>query len=450
MESFQELLKTTGKNFVDNNYSRVILVGDYDTDGIAALSIIRQACDRASIPVTTLVLPQLDSVALSMLDEHEGDAIVFLDMGSNDLDFLEEIQKDVYILDHHNIQGKTNHTHLNPLAYDIHETISAAGIAYWFALGMDNENKKLVPLAILGALGDTQERGGFSDFNKTLLQHALVQGCVAQSERLRLFGLNTRPLTKVLMYSTDLQIPGVTNNFHGAKKFLQSLSISWSDNGKPRKYVDLTTEEEANLIDAILERKPKAGDEDLYMNVYEWKDMPAHLSDLKELATIINSCGRLGEYDVALNALEGSELAQSELATILQRYKQILHSTFSNLKEMQSDNQQMFRGEAYVLFDLDDTLPPSMAGIIASMLARNKHYPRGTVVGVITRFDETREKLSLRTSYDCKDTILNELLSKTFPEKTISTGGHTNAAGAVFNRDAHDDFIERLQNALKK
>jgi RecJ-like exonuclease len=449
---FQDTVSAAGAAFREKNYQRVVIVGDYDTDGLASVALFSQACAQAGIAYSQVIIPQLDALTLADLDEHEGDALVFLDVGSTNLDILATASRDVYVLDHHEPKGQAEAVvHMNPLLFGIESSsaIASAGVAYWFALGMDKENKHLAPLALLGALGDTQERQGFSQLNKTILQHAVVQGSVKQSERLRLFGLHTRPITKVLTYSTDLKIPGVTNNFHGAKKFLQSLNIRWSVDGKARKYVDLTEEEQADLHDAILARKPDATDEELYVPVFIWLTMPEALSDMKELATMINACGRLGEYPVAFDALAGKKEAQKELLSVLSRYKQVLQSTFSNLESMQADNEEMFQGKKYVLFDLDDKLPPSMAGIIASMLARNDKYPSGTIVGVITTFARDREKLSLRASKDVVDVRLQDMLAELFTDNDISTGGHANAAGAVFPAVKHDMVVEKLLSALK-
>ena len=447
---FQDIIRDAGAAFAKKNYSRVVLVGDYDTDGLASVSTMQQACDNAGIAYASVIIPQLDKTTKTILAQHEGDALIFLDVGASALDQLTDIERDVYVLDHHEPQGETTAVHMNPCLHDISSSdISSAGIAYFFALGMNKENKKLAPLGLLGALGDTQERGGLSDLNKVILQHSVLQGHIKPSERLRLFGLHTRTLLKVLTYSSDLSIPGVTNNYHGAKKFLQSLRIRWSIDGTQRKYVDLDEEERANLHDAIVDRKGDASDDELYMTVYHWTAMPEMLQDVKELATMINACGRLGEYTIAFESLKGEKAAQEELKTVLSRYKQLLQSTFANLQEMNADHEECFQGDKYILFDLDDKLPPSMAGIIASMLARKKHYPQGTIIGVLTTFAKDQEKLSLRVSRDVQGVALQKMLADTFPDEDISTGGHDNAAGAFFPAKKHDDVVERLLRALE-
>ncbi len=444
-DEFQSMVQAAGKAFSELEGRRVLLIGDYDTDGLSAVSILKQAFSRANIPHTVLIATQLDDYFLeTTLQEHERDVLFFVDVGATRCKAIASLDTPAYILDHHKPESEEDFAsvvHINPLLSGLSQSnaISSSGLAYFFALGMSRDNRVLAPLGILGALGDMQEQYGFSILNTVIVQHGVLQGSIETKQQLRLFGLHTRPLLKVLTYSSDLYIPGVTNNYGGAKRFLQDLNIRYIEDGTPRKYVDLTEDEQERLEEEILARKRKALTEDLYKEVYRWTSVPDFMQDLKELATMINACGRLGEYDIALDTLEGSSEAQEKLFTVLSRYKSLLHEVFHDITPAFSD-------ESFVLFDYD-ALPPSMAGIVASMLARNKKYPKGVVIGFMAACGHDRTKLSLRVSRDVTSIHLADILAELFD---FSTGGHANAAGAVFFSEEKETVKQTLIDRFSK
>ena len=101
-DEFQSMLQEAGKTFLELDVKRVILVGDYDTDGLSALSLLQQALDHTNIAYTTLVATQLDDYFFTKtLPEHVGDVVVFVDVGATHCLSIANLARPSYILDHH-------------------------------------------------------------------------------------------------------------------------------------------------------------------------------------------------------------------------------------------------------------------------------------------------------------------------------------------------------------
>ena len=86
----------------------------------------------------------------------------------------------IHILDHHNPNTEETFkkiTLLNPYTSEIDEdnSIAGAGVVYFFAQGINSNNKEQAKLAVLGAIGDTQANEGFEVLNSTILQHSILQ-----------------------------------------------------------------------------------------------------------------------------------------------------------------------------------------------------------------------------------------------------------------------------------
>ena len=72
-------------------------------------------------------------------------------------------------------------------------------------------------------MGDMQEKNGFIGLNSLILKDA--EEILDINVGPRFFGMQTRPINKVLEYCTDPFIPNVTGSSEGAIKFLDDLGI---------------------------------------------------------------------------------------------------------------------------------------------------------------------------------------------------------------------------------
>ena len=111
-----------------------------------------------------------------------------------------------------------------------------------------------------------------------------------------MFGSQTRPLHKMLQFSTDPYIPGVTGDEQAAISLLEESGIEYYANNKWKKLNDLTEEEVKRLTTALIMKISNYGNpKNIFGPVYSLKNEPndSILKDVKEFSTVLNCCGRL-------------------------------------------------------------------------------------------------------------------------------------------------------------
>jgi RecJ-like exonuclease len=144
--------------------------------------------------------------------------------------------KDVFIIDHHEI--------IQEIPEDIYilnselcgnHAISGSGLTYLFCRQINPEIKDSAKLAIIGMIGDCLEKN-IGKMNNHILNDAEIV-----RKRGLLIYPSTRPLNKVLEFSSEPYIPGVTGNSVGVNELLRE--IGFNDNGKCKCLIELNEEE---------------------------------------------------------------------------------------------------------------------------------------------------------------------------------------------------------------
>jgi len=452
IDQFISEVKNSGSSFISTlkPNTKISLIGHHDTDGLCSIAMLEKALERESLSFETANIPQLEDEFLEKISK-EADVFIFADIGSANLELIQKHfpKKEVIILDHHKPNTEKvskNISLLNPFLYGIDEEkiISGAGVVYFFCQGMNPQNKELAQLAVLGAIGDTQEDDGFKDLNNIILQHSILQKQISVLRELRLYGKNSRPLLKVLQYSTDLQIPGITNDYQGTLKFFRELRIPLNWKGKPRKWYNLREDEKNLITEKILELKGEENQEEFTVNNYKFNLFKRReLSCGREFATIVNASGRLEDYRTAIDALKGNEDAQAKIVFNLRTYKFSIKEGL-DLFEKYKEAGQIINNGKVVVFDTEDKLKPNIVGVIASIIARNKYYDEGIIICTLSNIPDQKIKISLRVSRDKSEMNLADLLQKTVSPWSLPAGGHTNAAGAIIPSEKKEEFIQNL------
>ena len=114
----------------------------------------------------------------------------------------------------------------------------------------------------------------FLKLNKEILDVAVNKGKIKIIRGLRIFGAQTKPLHKVLEYSTDPYIPDVTGSESGAIQFLNQIGIDPKNGNAWKKLVHLSEEEIKKLVTGIIMKRLNNEDkpEDVLGNVYILKE----------------------------------------------------------------------------------------------------------------------------------------------------------------------------------
>ena len=116
-------------------------------------------------------------------------------------------------------------------------TLADQGVAYFVAQAVDKVNVDLAPIAIVGALGDMQDKYDqrmFGGLNMRILEDATNSGLLTVKKDLVFFGRETRPIHKTLSSATSPFIPGISGEEDRSLAFLASLGIKAREGDKWR------------------------------------------------------------------------------------------------------------------------------------------------------------------------------------------------------------------------
>jgi len=418
------------------------IISHFDTDGITAAAIIAKALKRLDKKFRITIVKQLDSEYIEELQKKNIEVLMFLDLSSAFIKSLEKINAPIFILDHHEVPKETNMseipsniTFLNCTTFG--EEISGAGIAYFFAKSIDEKNKDLAKLAVLGMVGDMIDQ----DINR--LNNIILKDAEITIRKGPLIFSATRSLHKALEFSSNIFIPGVTGSSKGVLELLRETEIKLKDNDRYRTLLDLTKEEMSRLVtEIVLRRLKNEKAEEILGNIYILKFFN-HQEDARELSTLINACGRLGHADVAISLCLGCKKAKEAAENIYNNYKHMIVHALNWI----SANRKT-EGNGYVIINAKGVISDSIIGTVISILASSLMYPRGTIIMGLAQRDDGKIKCSTRICGKSKETNVYELLERICKPLSVDYGGHPSAGGCLLSEDKEHPFIEAIEKEL--
>src|SRR3990170_2763857 len=422
------------------------VISHYDADGLAAAGIIGKALARLGGRIRIRVERWTDEKIISELAAENIPLIIFSDLGSGYLTLLKNglSRQKLIILDHHQPVGEAppNAVHVNPHLYGIDGSrdLSAAGVAYFVAKALDEANVDLAPLAVVGALGDMQDKYGQRELgsaNKIIVDDAVKAGCLGTETDLMLFGRETRPIHKALASTTSPFLPGISGEEDKTLAFLASLGIAPKQADKWRAMRDLSEGEKKNLFSAIANYLVSKGfPSDVAMRligtVYTLtcEEPWTALRDGREFAVLLNATGRMDKPSLGVAlcmgdrgpALEQSSAVLEEYRRTLMKYLIWLNEKPGRIEEL--DSIYVVRG--------GDFINEKVIGAVSSILSTNLPNPQKPIIAFSTVPGENSVKISARTidAITSKGLNLGEIMSVAAEKYSGRGGGHDIAAGA--------------------
>ena len=426
------------------------IISHIDTDGITSASILVKTLQKLDKNFSLSFVKQLSQKILSQLKQENYSIYIFLDLGSANIQEINDNlkEKQIFILDHHLFQNIENDfIHINPHLFGINNEleISGSGIVYFLSKTINLENKNLSHLAIIGAIGDMQERKGFLGLNNEILQDSIDSNKIEVSTGLRMFGSYTRPLYKLLQYSTDPYIPGITGNEESTLKFLENLKIN-----KEKKLFELDEEETKSLVTAIILQRlgSESSPEDVLGKIYLLKDEPEDslIKDCREFSTLLNSCGRLNKPSLGVGACLNDLNIKQKALLLLNDYKKELINSL-NWFYQNRNSSSIIEKENLVIINAEDNIRDTIIGTITSIISKSNLYKEGTILISLAHTLEEDTKISVR-SVGKNNINLKEILSKITEKLNCKAGGHVNAAGSIIPQEKEQEFINLAQQIL--
>lgn len=445
----------------------VHVVSHLDADGLAAAGVIGTALARLDATFRVRIERWLDEKILKSVIADNSGLIVFCDFGSGDLPLVNSCLsgRRVAILDHHQPFGVADDAfmHVNPHVFGVDGSrdLSAAGVAYFVARAMHRVNVDLACVAVVGALGDLQDKyearrlGGL---NGAIVDDAVAAGFLRLETDLLLFGRETRPIHQALARTTTPFVPGISGEEDKSLALLVSLGIPSKMDEKWRALRDLSDDEKKRLASELARHMLSKGLEgnvvsSLIGSVYTLtREEPwTVLRDGREFSVLLNATGRMDKAGLGVAVCMGDRGAALEDANaVLDEYRRTLMKYLGWLLEPDSgrveelENIYVARGQGVV----DDKI----IGAISSILSMSLAKPEKPIVAYSVVEGESLVKVSARSvdSVVKRGLNLGEVLRVAAEGFGGKGGGHNIAAGAQVPVGSLDSFLRLVDGLVKK
>ncbi len=437
----------------------VLIVSHIDADGISAAAIAATVCERLGKDYDVLFFNKMGEDAIDAVNNSSRSLVWISDLGSG---YLSRLSRDgIVVTDHHvpdsswrmgqTTLGEFNRImHVNPHdhGYEGSSDISGAGVTYLVAKSIDPANTDLAYLAVVGACGDMQDSGnGLSGINRMILDDAVSNGSLEIKEDVRLYGRETRPLVGFLQYSSDPEVPGLSNDQEACNAFYSRLGIPLRKGGRNRCWTDLSENERAAAAEALLDLMKEKDRTRLVGETYVLTDFPKGTDrrDAKEFATLLNSCGRYDDAPTGMRICMGDEDAVEASKENRSAHKRNISGAIDLVKK--NDLLKVRRFIQY--FDAGSEIKDTVLGIVAGMLLNGDGAYRGLPIIAFADSDDG-VKVSARAEKGMAERGLNlsEIMKKAASMVGGFGGGHNVAAGATIPGDKKEEFLEIVEDLV--
>jgi single-stranded-DNA-specific exonuclease len=437
-----EALNDFAKNFLEKTEKKdIVVVSHFDTDGITSAAIFGTCLQKLDKKFSFKIIKSLDKEFIEDLPKSK--VIVFLDLGSGSLYDLTQLENEIFIIDHHEIDKEfefpENISIINPHLFHSAEEMSGSCTTYLVVKELLEKSEiQLATLAIVCMVGDILEKNIGPLANKILkdAQVTLKKGLLLYP--------STRPLNKTLEYCSNPFIPGITGNPTGTTELLREAGITFTKKGY-KSLGELDEDEMKRLVTAVALRIPDSEKMREFIGNLFLVKFYNQLEDARELSALINACSRMGHSHIALLMCMGNKNSRKQAEKIYIKYKQSIVGGLNHV-----DTNPKIQGKQYVIVNAKDKIQDTIIGTIASILSMSAVYKEGTVI-ITMAYNKDKIKVSSRISgRDKKEGSRNlkEMMDEVIEILGGEAGGHKMAAGCVISKEKEEAFIELIQKKL--
>lgn len=471
-----DILNEKAKELADKlrESDEIHIVSHIDADGITSASIAYEALKRLGKNASFEFVKQLEKDKIKGLRKEKRGLTWFTDLGSGQIDQLDDF--DCIITDHHepseaiedpSIQDRGNilsYCRPSILEFNPHHhgvdganEISGAGMTYLVAEHL-GDNIDLTKLAVVGAVGDLQasEHGKLIGKNREILEKGVSEGYICVRKDTIMYGLETRPISKVLEYASNPSLPGLSGDGNACIDFLDDLGISMKVDGEWKRWYQLSKEEKKTILSAVAEKMlnfgyPSSYIDSLFGEVYTFPDEEegTMVHEAKEFSTLLNSCGRYKKGKIGLKVCLGDRDEYYDKAMqLLKGHQKVLVDCLKTVEDagiIERKNLQYFHG--------GDRIPDTVLGTVAGMILGSGDVDRNLpIIGFAETEDREGVKVSSRGTKDLveKGLDLSEVMSTCSAAVGGEGGGHDIAAGAFIPEGEEEEFIRKVEEMIEK
>ncbi len=434
---------------------RIAVVTHIDADGLTSGSIAFSALARRGANVLVRSIPDLDQRAIMALAEEKHDFYIFTDLGSTLVNELSSaLGSNFLVIDHHQLPeadvGNPLVVNAWQFGYDGGREASSSTMAYLLAVALDDQNKDLAPLAVVGAVADRQDAGpgrSLGGLNRRALEDAQSAGLLMVSKDLLFHGRETRPVHEAIALTSSPFIQGLSGSKDATLAALVKGGIALKANGRWRALSELSNDEKKKLLEVLLSFLPPTSSAEntvaeLIGEVYtlELEDSFTPLRDAREFATMLNACGRMDAAGVGISICIGDRGDSLKEGTrTLSEYRLKINKFMQGILQDPA-RIQVIGGAALVIGD--DLVDERLLGPVASILASTQRL-KDKVVVARTRSGDAELKFSSRVGDSHLGRVNLGIIMREAAEAAGGVGGgHTMAAGAKIPYTKGEEFTK--------
>ncbi|MBU4190526.1 MAG: DHH family phosphoesterase [Candidatus Thermoplasmatota archaeon] len=393
--SLHQRIKKASDVILNEKYVRII--SHYDADGIAAAGIMCSALFRKKIGFHVSLVKSLGSKTIDRIKNEKNALVLFLDMGSGQIDDIEDIKSTVIILDHHAQFRESKIIQVNPHFFGINGTDEACAstLSFLLAKSVDEKNSDLVGLCVAGVVGDKQIP--FKSLNKEIIEEGIKNGFIKKEKGL---SLGLEPFFREGFNPT------------GDKRFDDSM-----------------------IIMKLLKQNVKYDVIEKFFGIYHISE---YETDALTFSDVLNACGRTDNEGLGLEICLNKKMFKEGMKIKEQYEKEIKKYALKLDDEVKKMKHiQYFYSEK-----------PNLSGVLAG-------------VGMAYLFDQEKPTLALSkvnnlfkvssrgTGYLVdKGLDLADALKASAESLGGHGGGHNIAAGATVSADKDEEFLNMVDNIV--
>ncbi|VVB84882.1 DHHA1 domain protein [uncultured archaeon] len=432
-------------------HSSALVVSHIDADGLTSAAIMGKALERAGLDYDIRFAKQLDGAVLAGIADSNPELVIFTDLGSGMLDAIKSLKLNAVVSDHHQPQGTFEH-HLNPHLFGFHGAteVSGSGVTYLIASSLGN-NADFADLAIVGAVGDLQhvKHGQLIGLNRQIMEEGAKNGVLRYEKDLLLFGKQTRPIFKLLQYSSDPFLPGISGSEDSSIEFLKKIGIR-QHGEKWRRWIDLEAVEKQQIVSSLFQfclssGMPVSSIQRLIGEVYTLlrEREGTEVRDASEYSTLLNATARYDHADIGLAVCMGDRgKSYEEASALLNEHRKNLVEGINLVKE-----QGTVRMEHLQYFDSGNKIRETIVGIVAGMCSSFVNHDMPIIAFADS---DGGVKVSSRGNYELirKGLNLGNAIGEAARAVGGTGGGHDIAAGAFIPCNAKNEFLKILDSKI--
>ena len=421
--------------------TRIRVISHYDADGITSAAIICKALHRAGYDFHATLMRNPFDKGLEKVSKEENELIIFSDMGSGQIETIEEMNCKSIIIDHHQfLKKKTskNVLQINANLCEINGNYEACGatLSYSLAKELETKNTDLAPLAIVGITGDKQYIGGIRGFNKTILEEALNNDTVQENIEIKLYGAT---LFEALKYSIDPYYSGISGNEDEINKLFKGLNLK-----KDVKIGDLDIDQKKKLQSFLMLKLIKKGCE---KNILDTVIRPRYKTNIfdcesERLADLLDSCGKGGNRGLGLALCMGDKQSFDEAVEFEKEYKQKILDALLKLEKDGFKEKKSYR-----YFYSNDSSLGGVIGGIATNFIFDKEKP---LLSIVKKDDEIHVSCRGNQYLVEKGLDLGFAMNESAKKFNGHGGGHKIASGATIDSSKEEEFLDMVDEIITK